>query len=456
MRTAPAGSTLAPLLIRSSRQPKGNRHEVLQGDQCDSTPALGRSVDVIYLGFDAGTGVPQQPLSLRHPGCAVLDAYTKKDEFMPPRSKKLLFVVTEDWYFCSHRLSLARAARQAGYQVVVATRVNAHRQAILDEGFTLIPLSMQRAGKNLWKELQAIKELAHIYHAEKPDIVHHVAIKPVLYGSIAACFTRVKGRVNALGGLGYVFISKDWKARCIRRCIILAYQFLFRYPRMRLILQNRDDCEVLLQSGALREEQIVLIRGVGVNLATYHPVPTPPGVPVILLASRMLWDKGIGEFVAAARLLQAAGIQARFRLVGATDVANPSSIPEAQLSDWHHSGVIEWTGHVADMTTEFAGAHIVCLPSYREGVPKVLLEAAACALPIVTTDAPGCREVVHHGENGFLVPVKDAQALAAVLTTLVQDQGLRERMGKRGRELMEAEFSEEQVIQTTMAVYRDL
>ncbi len=369
---------------------------------------------------------------------------------------KLLFFVTEDWYFCSHRLILAREAKRDGFEVVVATRVTNHGKQIEDEGFKLIPISMERNGKNPLKELAALWELVRIYKSERPDIVHHVAMKPVLYGSFVAWITRVPYVVNALAGMGYIFISNQWKAVLLRKFISNAFRILLNRSNSRIILQNPDDMCLMVQSSILEPERIVLIRGSGVDTHAFSPVSELAGVPIVVLASRMLWDKGVEEFVAAVQVLRSKAVNARFVLVGDTDPANPTAVPAYQLAAWSRGGVVEWWGRREDMPKVFSKSHIVCLPSYREGLPKVLIEAASCGRAIVATDVPGCREIVRHKENGLLVPLRNVEDLAAAIRILIEDPELRKRMGAKGREIAVTEFSVEKVVNETLAVYREL
>ena len=369
---------------------------------------------------------------------------------------KLLFLVTEDWYFCSHRLPLARAAKAAGYEVVVATRVSAHADAITAEGFKLVPIGLRRSGRNPWRELKAILEIVGIYRRERPDLVHHVALKPVLYGAIAARLAHVPAVVNALAGLGFVFASASRKARLLRPWVAGALRLSVDADDSALIVQNPDDRKMLVEAGIVKAARIRLIRGSGVDIRRFAPSPEPAGTPLVMLPSRLLWDKGVGEFVAAAGLLRERGAEARFALVGDGDPGNPATIPEGRLRAWQAEGAVEWWGRREDMPAVLSSAAIVCLPSYREGLPKVLLEAAACGRPLVATDVPGCREIVIDGGNGLLVPPRDAPALAEAIGRLIKEPGLRADMGRRGRELVEAQFSEERVVAQTLAVYREL
>lgn len=371
------------------------------------------------------------------------------------RAPRLLFLVTEDWYFCSHRLPLACAARDAGFDVAVATRVTAHGERIRAAGLRLIPLTLRRSGRNPWRELMSIAEITRLYRAEKPDIVHHVALKPVLYGSLAARIAAIPSVVNALAGMGYVFTSGKPSARLLRPLVTLAFRLLLK--RGCIILQNPDDRAVLLKAGVAFPEQITLIRGSGVDTAHFTPVPEPDAaVPLVVLPARMLWDKGVGEFVAAAHMLRDEGLAARFMLAGDRDPDNPAAIPAAQLETWRAAGIVEWHGRQEDMARLLAQSHIVCLPSYREGLPKALLEAAASGRAIVATDVPGCREAVRHGVNGLLVPARDAAALADALRRLITDPALRREFGQRGREMAEKKFSVEKITAETLALYRKL
>lgn len=370
--------------------------------------------------------------------------------------KKLLFLVTEDWYFCSHRLPPARAAQAAGYDIVVATCVAQRGAEISAEGFRVVPIGLRRRSRNPLREIAAIVEIVQLYRRERPDIVHHVALKPVLYGSLAALLVRRPAVVNALAGMGFLFTSGSRLATVLRAAVSRVFRVLLNAGRNVLILQNPDDMAMLVSGGLVTASRVRLIRGSGVDIGRFRPTREPVGIPLVMLASRMLWDKGVGEFVAAAGMLRARGVAARFVLVGDGDADNPASIPDDQLRAWHDSGVVECWGRCDNMPEALAQAHIVCLPSYREGLPKVLLEAAACARPLVATDAPGCREIVRHGENGLLVPLRDAASLAEAIEQLVDDPALRLRMGETGRQMVESEFSEARVAQQTLAVYREM
>jgi glycosyltransferase involved in cell wall biosynthesis len=367
----------------------------------------------------------------------------------------LLFLVTEDWYLCSHRLPLARAAIADGFRISVVTRVARHGDEIRAAGIELVPMDLRRRSMNPFQAGRTVFELARIYRRVRPDIVHHVALKPVLYGSMAARLAGVPAVVNAVAGMGYAFSSTDFKARLLRPAISAAFRALLNAQNSRLIVQNPDDRALLIARGIVDAERVRLIRGSGVDTTVFLPHPEPTGTPVVMLASRILRDKGVLEFIDAAKQLVSESVAARFVLVGAPDPENPASISPAQLKDLIGDAV-EWWGPRDDMPRVLTAASVVCLPSYREGLPKILLEAAACGRPIVATDVPGCREVVMNGESGLLVPARDAGALATAIKTLLGDSSMRSAMGARGRQLAEDEFSVERIAEETIRVYHEV
>jgi glycosyltransferase involved in cell wall biosynthesis len=369
---------------------------------------------------------------------------------------KILFVDNDVNSFFSYRIEMARAARDAGFDVHVAAPEGKAATVLSNEGFSVHAIPMTRSGLKPWKELGTIAALFKLYRKIRPDLVHHLRLKPVLYGGLAAYGARVPAVVGLLTGLGYVFIAETPKARLMRGLVTLSCKVAFHHRNQRIIFQNPDDQSVFIQNRILPARQTVLIKGSGVDVSVYVPTPERDGVPVVVLASRMLRDKGVDEFVEAARSLRAAGVRARFVLVGETDPGNPTAISAEQLRQWADQGVVEWWGHRANMKDVLAQSHVVCLPSLREGVPKVLIEAAACGRAIVTTDAPGCREIVRHGENGLLVPVRNSRALAEALRLLIETASLRAGMGARGRDIVVQEFSIDRVVRETLGVYREL
>ena len=370
--------------------------------------------------------------------------------------KTIIYFVSEDWYFYSHRLPIARKALTEGFRVVVVTKVNKHRDVIESEGFKLAPIKIERGGINLLSEFKLVFTLYKYYKKYKPDIVHHVAIKPVIYGTLVARLIGSIKIVNAMAGLGFIFISNKKKIKLLRFFIHQLFRFLFRSKNSQLILQNKDDLGYFLKNKLVNIDNVAIIRGSGVDINFFIPTDESTGVPIVMLASRMLWDKGVGEFIEAAKILKQEGVEARFVLVGDSDPENPASIPNAQLSEWHELGIVEWWGERGNMHEMLTQAHIVCLPSYREGLPKVLLEAASCGKPIIATDVPGCREIVHNGENGILVPLKDSSSLASAMKELINNPEKRKIIGINGRRLVENEFSEEIVVSQTLKVYQEL
>lgn len=369
---------------------------------------------------------------------------------------KVLFLQTEDSTFWSHRLPLARAARDSGYEVVVAVRVDAHGERIRNEGFKLIALPWCRNSLNPFYEISTIARVVGLYRAERPDLVHQVSAKPILYGTLAALFCGVPAVVNALTGLGFVFISRSVKARLLRLALCAGFKAAFLKAGSVVIFQNQDDLDMFRALGLVSAQRALLIRGSGVDSAHFVPSPEPEGRVLVVLPGRLLWDKGVGEFVEAAQRLTSAGVDARFALVGDRDSANPAAVPSQMLALWRDSGAVEWWGMRDDMREVYAQAHIVCLPSYREGLPKALMEAAACGRPLVATDVPGCREIVHHDQTGLLVPARDAGALAEALHRLIEDRALRLRLGERARRLAAEELAQEKVAEQTLTAYRRL
>lgn len=369
------------------------------------------------------------------------------------RPRKLLFFVTEDWYFVSHRLPLAIAAKDAGYEVSVVTRVRADGEAIRASGLRLIPFENSRSGINPFAEFWTLVRLIALYRRERPDVVHHVAMKPVLYGSLAARMAGTRHVVNALAGMGWLFSSGAGLARWLKPMVRWGLGRLLQSGIS--LVQNRDDARLLTQLG-VPASRVRRIAGSGVDLQRFVPHPEPSGDPLIVLPARLLWDKGVGEFVAAARSLKQKGVAARFVLAGEPDAANPSSVTPDQIAKWIEEGVVEHPGWVRDMPRLLTQSCVVCLPSfYGEGIPKSLIEAAAAGRPIITTDMPGCREIVHHGDNGLLVPARDAAALAQSLEWLLNDPALRRQMGTRGRARAEAEFGLAAVIEQTLVLYAE-
>jgi glycosyltransferase involved in cell wall biosynthesis len=371
-------------------------------------------------------------------------------------NKKLLFIVNVDWAFVLFRLPIALAALRQGYEVHLAAALTGKEDELQRAGINVHALPLSRSGTNPIAELRTLAAIYSLVGALKPDIVHLVSMKPVLYGGLVARIRKVPAVVASVTGLGFVFIASDLKTRLIRSAVSLAYRMALGAPNLRVIVQNPDDRDALLRLSGIAPEQAVMIRGSGVDLAEFPALPEPDGIPVVAMAARLLWDKGVGEFVAAAKLLRQKGINARFQLIGDPDEHNPTSVSPQVLASWRSERMVELLGYRTDIARLFSCSHLVVLPSYREGLPKVLIEAAACGRAVVTTDVPGCREAIVPGETGLLVPVRDAQALADAIQKLLEDPSARRSMGQAGRRLAEEAFDIRQVVATHLAIYQDL
>ncbi|BCA54204.1 glycosyl transferase family 1 [Nitrospira sp. KM1] len=372
------------------------------------------------------------------------------------RLPRLLFLITEDWYFWSHRLDLARLAARSGFDVSIATRVTDHGDRIRREGFALLPIRLLRKSRNLGAELASIVELISLYKRERPAIVHHVALKPMLYGSFAAWWAGVPCVVNAFAGLGYAFTERHGRGRILRNGLRLMLKGALSLSRSVVVFQNREDRDLMVNNGVVNRNRTRIIPGSGVDTKAFDLQAPGQGAAIVMLASRMLWDKGIGEFVEAARRLKDRGVSARYVLVGRCDEHNPAAIDPHQLRRWVQDGVVEWWGHHDDMPETLGAAAIVVLPSYREGLPKILLEASASGKAVIAADVPGIRQIVEHGVTGFLVPPRDPAALAAAIESLLGDPSLRVSMGLAGREAVIRNFSVEKAAGAMLNLYREL
>lgn len=371
-------------------------------------------------------------------------------------SRTLMFVVNVDWFFLSHRLPIALAALHDGYQVHIATGLTDKRTELENHGLVVHPLALDRSSASLGDAWRTGVQLWQAFRAVRPDVVHLVTIKPVLLGGLVARLAGVPAVVAAVSGLGFVFMARGVRATLRRVLVGALYRLAWGHHNLKVIVQNPDDRASLARLAHLPDSQLALIAGSGVDLAQYRHRPLPPGVPVVLLAARLLADKGVREFVQAARLLQQQGVSARFCLVGAVDPANPASLAPAEVMQWVSEGVVECWGQRTDMAEVLAGAYLVVLPSYREGLPKVLLEAAACGRAVVTTDVPGCRDAISPGVTGILVPVRNAVALAGALQGLLANRARCQAMGNAGRALAERAFDVRQVVAAHLRIYQEL
>ena len=372
--------------------------------------------------------------------------------------KAILFANTE-WYLYNFRLSLARALRDAGFDVLLISPPGEYGEVLREEGFRWEPVPMNRRSLNPLRELGVLRHLVRVYRRERPDVVHHFTVKCVIYGAIAAAMARIPARVNAVAGMGYVFTNPAVTARILRPIVRGLMRAAMNNSRSRLVLQNNDDVAGFVDAKLADRDKIRLIRGSGVNTERFafrDAKRGHDGVFRVLLAARLLSDKGIFEYVDAARQLKGEGLRIDFLLAGAPDSGNPASIVQSQLDAWAQEGVVELLGQVRDMAELLSRVDVAVLPSYREGLPKSLIEAAASGLPLVTTDVPGCREVVAHEVDGLIVPVRDAGALADAIRRLYENPEWARELGRAARKKALAEFDERIVIEKTLDVYREL
>jgi len=395
--------------------------------------------------------------------------------------KKLLFIVNVDWFFISHRLPIALEAMTQGYEVHLLCAITDKEQYLKSLGLIVHPFAFSRSGKNILTELakeQYLKSLGLIVHPFafsrsgkniltelaiifklywqikkiKPDLLHLVTIKPVLYGGIAARIAKVPGVISAISGLGFLFVKRAGlhrrlHRRLLRVVVLFLYRFAMGHPNQRVIFQNPTDMDALVKAGGIDKDKTRLIRGSCVDLQDYPFIPEPDGTPVIVMASRLLKDKGVHEFIEAARILKSKSVKVHFQLIGEPDFENPESVTAESMQIWREEGIVECLGFRSDISKLFSQAHIITLPSYYgEGLPKVLIEAAACGRVVITTDIPGCRNAIESDISGLLIPARDVEALAQAMEYLLENTSLRQKMGKAGRVLAESEFGIEKTV----------
>ena len=371
-------------------------------------------------------------------------------------TRRALFVVNSPDFFLSHRLPLALAAKKEGYEVHVATMPGDAANQVIGAGLIHHKLPLTRSGTNPVNELFVFIAIFSLFRKLKPAFVHLVTIKPVLYGGLAARLVGVPGVVAAISGLGFTFIARGIKASLIRKGVLKLYRLAFGKRNLQVIFQNPEDRSRFIDSNILVAEKTKLIKGSGVDLKEFPVTKEPDGIPVVIMVSRLLRDKGVHEFVQAVRIIKQRGVKARFKLAGDIDPNNPATITKNELDMIRDEGCIELLGYQRAIPKLLAASNIVVLPSYREGLPKVLVEAAAAGRAVVTTDVPGCRDAINPNRSGLLVPVCDALALANAIHQLIEDADLRLCMGREGRALAEREFSIEKVIKAHLDIYRAL
>ncbi len=375
---------------------------------------------------------------------------------MSTTPKKILFMFTEDWAFASLFLDRAIAAKTAGYEVAVHVRCSEHRTVIEQAGLQVIPHNISRSGLNPFRELVSVLQLVKVLRSYRPDVIHLIALKPIVLGSLASVFYPRAKVVNAPVGMGYLFASNDVRARVARPLVKLVLKSTLGRKRSMTIIENSDDKTSLVEGGFLHSNQIVLIRGTGVNLEVFRPTSEPEGSKIVVLIARMLRDKGVFEFVESARMIKRTHPTTLFWLIGDADPGNPASLTTQQLQAWNDEGIVEWLGYRTDVADLLTKIHVVCLPSYREGFGKVFVEAGAALRAVVATDVPGCREAVEHQVNGLLVEPKNSDALATALIEVLDNDELRLRLAKEGRRRAEFEFSSATVNAQTLDVYQQV
>jgi glycosyltransferase involved in cell wall biosynthesis len=368
-------------------------------------------------------------------------------------SRHLVYVITEDWFFKSHFFDRAIAAVSAGYKVTVITRCRDSAREFEKYSLLTENIEFSRRGSNPITELATIFKLRSTLKRIKPDIVHNIALKPVVLGSLAAQLAGIRNIVNAPVGMGYVFTSQESKARVLRPIVKVLIRYMLGDKNRRVIIENHDDFENLVSGGFARRDSIALIKGAGVDVQIFSQRPEPAEPVKVIMVSRLLRDKGVYEFIGAAKIVRSKNSSVQFLLVGDIDDGNPTSMNSEAIASLANSMDVTWLGARTDIAELLAESHIACLPSYREGLPKSLIEAASVGRPIVTTDTPGCREVVTHMVNGLLVQPRDAQALALAIEKLVEDPNLRKLMGEENRRKAETEYANKIIINQTHRVY---
>lgn len=373
----------------------------------------------------------------------------------PLKGKRIAFTANTDWYLSNYRLSLAKLLREIGSDVYLISPKGAYSKTLQEQGFHWMEWQLNRRSVFPIWEISSMVKLYNLYRRIKPDIVHHFTIKPVLYGTFISNLIGSRYIFNSITGLGYFFLRDTVWIKLIRNLILRSYSFVFQKPNVFVIFENQDDRFFFLKQNLANSDNTFIIEGVGVDIHQFTPCTEPEGTPIVLYAGRFLWEKGLGELVEAARLLREQ-FDFRLVLVGKPDVGNPGSVSTKLLKEWVQKGIAEWWGWQDNMVEVYKKCHIVVLPSYREGIPTTLIEALAVEKPVITTDVPGCREVVTPGVNGLLIPPRDIKALRDALALLLNNRDLRIRMGKAGRKIAINKFSKEVIDHKTIMLYQSI
>jgi glycosyltransferase involved in cell wall biosynthesis len=374
------------------------------------------------------------------------------------KNKKLLFLVNNLSFFMSHRLPIAKAALVSGFDVVIGVGEfgTADPKLLKHKNFKVILVPMQRGGTNLFNEFKTFFYIWRFFKKEKPDLVHLISIKPYLYGGIIARLMSIPSLVSTISGLGTLFTTNNLKNIFLRLLLYYIYKLTFAHSNQKIIVQNNDDLKLLVKWGVLNHSKTKLIKGSGVKLWDFKNFDEIDELPVICFSGRIIAEKGVYEFISAARLLKKRGVNARFYLAGSRDTKNPTAPSNIVYNKMKINSFVKFLGYQKDIPTLYANSHVVCLPSHREGFPKALMEAAAASRAVVTTDVAGCRDAIIPGKTGIIVPVKNPQKLADALQWLIEHPKERIAMGKAGRKLAEKEFSIEKIVKEHLEIYQEL
>ncbi|MEW5868255.1 MAG: glycosyltransferase family 4 protein [Chloroflexota bacterium] len=369
---------------------------------------------------------------------------------------KVILVANTGWYLYNFRLSLAKRLSQEGFEVVMVFPRDEYAEEIEAHGFRTVQWELERQTTAPWQELTSILALRRIYHQEKPGLVHHFTIKPVAYGSLASRLARIPATINSITGRGFVFLGSSPRAAYLRPLVKFLISLSYHNLNVATTFENQADLDYFVQAGMVPMRNVYLVNGVGVDTQVFDYQPEIHSEPpIIVFPGRLLWAKGVGTLVEAAKILKERHA-VRIVLVGKPDPGNPESIEESIIQKWVAEGLVEWWGWQSDMRSVYQQCQIVVLPSMGEGLSKALLEAASCGRPIVATDVPGCKEVVIPGVTGYLVPTGEPHLLAERLGKLILDPELRAQMGNSGRRLIEENFSDETVNWQLLEIYRAL
>ena len=369
---------------------------------------------------------------------------------------KVLFIVTEDWYFRSHRLSLAKDAIKKGYEVALLSNLSEFQNQISNEGIKTYNWRINRRSINPILELRSLYDVLITIKSFNPDLIHAVAFKPIIYSHFAGRLLGIKKFIFALGGLGTIFSVKKTINSVIKIILIPLLKIAFKGKSVRLVLQNQDDINILLKSKVVNEQKIRLIKGAGVDTNIFCPAKNPPKIPSVLFAGRLLWTKGVGDFVECAKRIKRK-VNASFLVAGKPDSLNPESVNEKFLIKWEKKGVIDWLGYKDDMVSVIQSCSLICFPStYGEGLPKILIESASCGIPLLAYDIAGPREIIKDNINGYLVAPGDIERLEHLLMLLIKNSSKRKSMGKNGREYVINHFSQEIISEQTLDLWKQV